>query len=71
MGVGASLSSYTPMVFVMPLLSTAVAAMVMGSSILVSTVAIGPGLSSPRSTTGDAVAFSGCLPGYISSSPSI
>ena len=70
MGVGESLSSYTPVVFEIPLLAEVSVVMVLGSSMLVSTTTTGPGVYSSRISTGKPVANSGWLPWYGSSRPS-
>ena len=64
-GVGAYLTSYTPVVFVMPLLAEAAVAMALGSIISVSAV-----MYSSSSTLGNSADNSGCIPWSGSSRPS-
>ena len=70
MGVGAYITSYTPVVFKIPLLVATAAAISLGSSVLVSTTVTGPGVSFSSSTSGKSAANSGWFPGYVSIRPS-
>ena len=70
MGVRESLSSSTPVVFVMLLLEAEAAAILLGSNFLVSTPKTGPEVSSYSRNTGNLVANSGWLSGSGSIRPS-
>ena len=59
MWLGASFSLYNPVAFVIPLLAAESAEIALGSSVLVSTEATGPGVSSSSRNPGNLAANSG------------